>query len=74
MSVSGDPDKPFVAGKQISATCVSGGGKPVPDIRWSVGGEEIEKHEISVDDNLEVTSEISFEITEDHDGQDIECW
>ena len=74
MSVSGDPDKPFAAGNLITATCVSGGGKPQPLFRWSVGGQDVTDHTETEADNLEVSSEISFEITEEHDGQSIECW
>ena len=63
MSVSGDPDKPFAAGNMITATCVSGGGKPQPQFRWSVAGHDVTNHTETDGDNLEVSSEISFEIS-----------
>ena len=74
MSVSGDNQQPFVAGTKVTVTCSSGGGKPVPDFRWSLSGEEVEDHAEEFGADLEAVSEISFVVEEDHDGQEILCW
>lgn len=74
MSVSGDNQQPFAAGTKVTVTCSSGGGKPVPDFRWSLGGEEVEEHSETFGADLEAVSEISFVVEEEHDGQEILCW
>ena len=74
MSVSGDNQQPFAAGTKVTVTCSSGGGKPVPDFRWSLAGEEVEEHAEEFGADLEAVSEISFVVEEDHDGQEILCW
>ena len=74
MSVSGDNQQPFAAGTKVTVTCSSGGGKPVPDFRWSLSGEEVEGHAEEFGADLDAVSEISFVVEEDHDGQEILCW
>ena len=72
MSVSGE--QPFASGSKIVVTCSSGGGKPFPGFRWSLAGEEVSEHEETIIDATTVSSEISFEVEEHHDGALIECW
>ena len=74
MSVSGDKEQPFASGSKIVVTCSSGGGKPFPAFRWSLAGEEVSDHEETVVDEATISSEISFEVEEEHDGALIECW
>ena len=79
LSVSGDQSqsqseaKP--AGSQISASCISRGGKPTPEFTWFLGDQEILEHsqEVSQEDSLEVKSEVSFTLEEEHDGLQIKC-
>ena len=79
MSVSGDhpqsqsQSKP--AGSQISVSCISHGGKPSPGFTWYLGDQEILDHslEVNQEDNLEVKSEVSFTLEEEHDGLQIKC-
>ena len=74
MSVSGENQQPFAAGTKVTVTCSTGGGKPVPAFRWSVGEEDIEDHSETFEADFEATSEISFIVKEEHDGQEILCW
>ena len=79
LSVSGDQSQTQTeakpAGSQISASCISHGGKPSPDFTWYLGDQEILDHskEVSQEDSLEVKSEVSFTVEEEHDGLQIKC-
>ena len=79
MSVSGDqsqsPSQSKPAGSQVSVSCISRGGKPSPAFTWYLGDQEILDHslEVSQEDSLEVKSEVSFTLEEEHDGLEIKC-
>ena len=74
MSVSGDHAQPVAAGTSVHVSCSSGGGKPVPSFRWRVGDTEVEEHTETLGADLEVTSEITIDVEEEHDGAEIQCW
>ena len=74
MSVSGDHAQPVAAGTSVHVSCSSGGGKPVPSFRWRVGDTEIAEHTETLGADLEVTSEITIDVEEEHDGAEIQCW